>query len=95
METNFVNLTGGEDMSWYKVLAQRPGFHKDYRSFKNGVELNWDDPEYWQNKKERTYNAIILTVAGNAVRCEKDLKIKGYNAFAVQSTQVHVIFEQI
>lgn len=95
METNFVNLTGGENMSWYKVLAQRPGFHKDYRSFKDGVELNWDNPEYWQNKRERTYNAIILTITGNAVRCEKDLKEKGYNAFAMQATEVHVIFEQI
>ncbi|MBW1729179.1 MAG: hypothetical protein JRJ62_16770 [Deltaproteobacteria bacterium] len=92
-QQNFVGMTGGEGSTWYKVLAQRPGLYTRYPSIKDGVELKWDDPEFTSHKKRVVHMATILTVVGNPVKCEADLKEAGYSAIATGATEVHVYFD--
>jgi len=81
---------GNEPGRYWKILNITEGTGKRYPSLKNGVELSWDDPEYWKYKVVTVYKAYYLTVAGNPVACEAFLRSEGYNALAINPYTIEV-----
>lgn len=66
--TQVIGLEGGNDGCFFKILEEQGrGETKYYPSIKNGVELTWDHPEYWQHKVERKRETIRVTVSGNPI----------------------------
>ncbi|MGB4239464.1 MAG: hypothetical protein WBJ22_01450 [Minisyncoccales bacterium] len=92
---DYLGKSGGHDNPgcYWKILAIQEGTGKRYPSIKNGVELHWDDPEYWKYKVVTVYKAYYLTVAGNPVACESFLRKEGFKALAINPTTVEIRVE--
>lgn len=86
-------IEGGEQGTYYCVVhvADQLVKYTDFPSVKKGVELHYDDTDYWKYKTPRVRQAIQLTVTGNAVCCESALREMGYDAHAIQPTVVMVV----
>jgi len=73
--TQIIGLEGANDGCFFKILAEQwRGETSFYPSIKNGKELTWDHPEYWQHKVERKRETVRVTVTGNPICAEDTVK---------------------
>lgn len=95
-----IGLEGGQDSTWFKVLAEAGrGKSKYYPAVVDGVEVGWSHfaelTEYLAHKVERERETIRLTVAGNAVVAEEAVShALGCKALATSPNTVDVYPEQ-
>lgn len=91
-----IGLEGGNDATWFKVLAESGrGKSKYYPAIVNGVEKGWSEfkslDDYLAAKVERERETIRLTVAGNPVVAEEAIaRTLGCKTMANSPTTVDV-----
>lgn len=99
MKTDVVevmNLEGGEDATWFRVLGvEWRGETTYYPAIVDGVERGWSEfarlEDYLAAKQERTRSTIRLTVAGNAVTAEDAIsRVLGCKALSTTPHSVDV-----
>jgi len=70
-----IGLEGGGKDCFFKILSEQGrGETEYYPSFKNGKELHWDHPDYWKHKITKKRETIRVTVAGNPIAAEDEVK---------------------
>jgi hypothetical protein len=89
-------IKGGSDATYFEVVhvSDQIVSYSDYPSIKDGKLMSWTESEWWKYKVKRTRQAIQLTVTGNAVCCEGELKEMGYEAAAINPNCVMVILPE-
>lgn len=79
-----VGLESGEpdDNTWFRVNGiLGTGEDEYYPSIKGGVQLKYDDPEYWVYKTKKKRWCIRLSVTGNSVAAEGHLRDHFMNVY--------------
>jgi hypothetical protein len=92
-----INLEGGYNETYFKVLGCRESEIVYYPAIKDGKEMTPFEfktfDEYVKHKTKVVADGYVLTVTGNAVCAEAKLMEMGYKASAVNPTTVEVIIK--
>lgn len=98
VKNELVGLNGGKDATYWEIINVTESTIKSYPSIdENGQKIDYplcgtDEQmiKYWENKKEVSYYGLILTIAGNAVVAESELRNRGYDAMATQPNKIEI-----